>query len=802
METRFLPWLPCTQAGILLQDPHQAPEKPEALPRDDWSPYEDRVQFETTELLYSKAKMSAGNINKLLDLWAASLAPHDAPPPFRYSRELYATIDSTSLGTVKWESFDLAYPVGMRPQQASDVPSWMEKKYDVWYRDIHDLARNMLLNPDFSSLMDFGPIRVYNANSDTKLGNFMSVDWAWSQADIISTYPESHGLMFVPIILGSDKTTVSIATGQNEYYPLYLSIGNIYNSVHRAHGSSLVLVAFLEIPKTERKYDNNLAYMTSPDVVLCGDGHYRKVFYGLGPYIANYLEQALLTCIVQNWCPICTADQKDLNGQSRCILRARDHTEELIEKFELGKLWDEYGIIGDIVPFTNDFPRADIYQLIAPNILHQLIKGTFKDHLVSWIELYLAATLRKTSAADVITDIDRRISVVLPFSGLRRFHEGRNFKQWTGDDSKALMKVYLPAIKGHLPSNTVRALRGFLEFCYIICREKHTPCSLSSMRDALQRFHMYREVFHIPGVWPDRFSLPRQHSCVHYEDRIWAFAAPVGLCSLITESKHIPAVKEPWQRSNRFEALGQMLLTNQRMDNLSASRTHFQSRGMFDSEKVLTGQPEQDCNEHRYPKFADELGHFLKFPELPDLIRWFLFHYLYPNDPESGAMLPLSCCPPFSKHHIKVYYSAEAQVNCMRREHIRSTPSWRRAGPRHDCVFGLLGMDIAQVMLFFPLRYQLQVLPCALVHWFLREGDLSDEDTGMWIVRPWYLRGRCPMLSVIHLNTIFHATHLIGISDTKRIEDTQSANTSLDDFDRYYVNKYIDHHTFEVLHVE
>jgi hypothetical protein len=27
------------------------------------------------------------------------------------------------------------------------------------------------------------------------------------------------------------------------------------------------------------------------------------------------------------------------------------------------------------------------------------------------------------------------------FPGLRRFPEGRGFKQWTGDDSKALMKV-------------------------------------------------------------------------------------------------------------------------------------------------------------------------------------------------------------------------------------------------------------------------------------------------------------------------------------------------------------------------
>jgi hypothetical protein len=33
------------------------------------------------------------------------------------------------------------------------------------------------------------------------------------------------------------------------------------------------------------------------------------------------------------------------------------------------------------------------------------------------------------------------IAAVPAFPGLRRFPEGRGFKQWTGDDSKALMKV-------------------------------------------------------------------------------------------------------------------------------------------------------------------------------------------------------------------------------------------------------------------------------------------------------------------------------------------------------------------------
>jgi len=66
---------------------------------------------------------------------------------------------------------------------------------------------------------------------------------------MISRDPSTHGSMFVPIILGSDKTTVSVATGQNEFYPLYLSIGNIQNHMRRAHKGALVVIGFLPIPK-------------------------------------------------------------------------------------------------------------------------------------------------------------------------------------------------------------------------------------------------------------------------------------------------------------------------------------------------------------------------------------------------------------------------------------------------------------------------------------------------------------------------------------------------------------------------
>jgi hypothetical protein len=82
-------------------------------------------------------------------------------------------------------------------------------------------------------------------------------------------------------------------------------------------------------------------------------------------------------------------------------------------------------------------------------------------------------------------------------------------------------------------------------------------------------------------VQPDGYSLPRQHSLVHYSLMIHKFGAPNGLCSSIMESKHIKAVKEPWCHSSHFEALGQMLLTNQQLDKLAATCVDFRARGML-----------------------------------------------------------------------------------------------------------------------------------------------------------------------------------------------------------------------------
>lgn len=141
--------------------------------------------------------------------------------------------------------------------------------------------------------------------------------------------------------------------------------------------------------------------------------------------------------------------------------------------------------------------------------------------------------------------------------------------------------MYLPAIEGHVPDGMVQTMRAFLEFCYLARREIHDTNSLKDLDDALRRFHRHREIFRTTGVRADGFNLPRQHSLMHYVKLIRAYGAPDGLCTSITENKHIKAVKEPWRRSSRFEALIQMLVANQRLDKLAASRADFAKRGML-----------------------------------------------------------------------------------------------------------------------------------------------------------------------------------------------------------------------------
>ncbi|KAJ6540953.1 hypothetical protein B0H10DRAFT_2203593 [Mycena sp. CBHHK59/15] len=331
---------PCDRDGNFLL-PNTPPPPQEHPPPDDYTPYVGRADFELADLLYRRVQMSGGAIDELMQNWAAR--PESAgDPPFADHEDLYHTIDATEIGHVPWESFSITYN---RPLAPGEVTLWKTQEYIVHFRDPRKVLQQQLANPDFKLEMDFAPKQVFAEGDSREYQDFMSGNWAWRQArseqDIIVQDPAIHGSTFVPIILGSDKTTVSVAMGQNEYYPLYMSNGLVHNGVRRAHRNAVTLIGFLAIPKTDRENQDSAEFRTFrrnlfhgslrhilqslkpgmmvPEVALFADGHYRRVIYGLSPYIADYPEQVLLACVVQGWCARCTASSKDLDGPSASV---------------------------------------------------------------------------------------------------------------------------------------------------------------------------------------------------------------------------------------------------------------------------------------------------------------------------------------------------------------------------------------------------------------------------------------------------------------------------------------------------
>lgn len=119
----------------------------------------------------------------------------------------------------------------------------------------------------------------------------------------------------------------------------------------------------------------------------------------------------------------------------------------------------------------------------------------------------------------------------------------------------------------------------FMDACYIARRNAISEPALTQFQDCVTKFHHLRESFIALGV-RSSISLPCQHSLSHYRNSIRLFGSPNGVCSSITESKHIKAVKEPWRRSSRFNALKQMLRTLERLSKMSTLRQIFSDHKM------------------------------------------------------------------------------------------------------------------------------------------------------------------------------------------------------------------------------
>jgi hypothetical protein len=213
---------------------------------------------------------------------------------------------------------------------------------------------------------------------------------------------------------------------------------------------------------------------------------------------------------------------------------------------------------------------------------------------------------------------------------------------------------------------------------------------------------------------------------------------------------------------------------------------------------------------------------------LVSLIRAFLHQH---SQSQANIALPLSAdYQDFTEvHPLTTYSSAVATFYApsdlsgaggMRKERIRAVSRWRGGHPRFDAVLlrhnsgsespsndeptTINSFSIARVRLFFSFNYNHASYECALVHDYQIVNPSPDEITGMAIVKR-AMRRSLPRARVVPLNDILRAAHLIPVFSqlgNKKIPKKYKHEFTLDDhqlFKQFYVNRFVDHHAFEIL---
>ena len=156
-----------------------------AKEQTDWTPFASRVGFKLTKLIFRDAELSHSHVDRLMDLWTASMIEVGGVAPFASGEDLLDQIDQIKLGHVPWHSFTAAYSGDEPP--SPDSPLWMREEYEVWFRDPREIVHNIIGNPEFSNSVDYIPYRDFT-NGKRRWSELMSGDWAWEQAVRVFPY--------------------------------------------------------------------------------------------------------------------------------------------------------------------------------------------------------------------------------------------------------------------------------------------------------------------------------------------------------------------------------------------------------------------------------------------------------------------------------------------------------------------------------------------------------------------------------------------------------------------------------------
>lgn len=385
------------------------------------------------------------------------------------------------------------------------------------------------------------------------------------------------GHTMIGVIGASDKTPLTIGSGNKEMHPVLLSLANIDAGVRmKATSNSFALTAYLPIPKFLNVSPTVHAALVARVYHICLSiitknlraaerfgaemsdpwGNRRMCHTPLASWIADLPEQRLLACVLANQSAFSTATSGGFGDDYEHPRRTRSYTLGQIEKVCIDtdpkftaafvKTCYPFGLNGVYMPFWRDWGDADPSLFLTPDALHAWHKFIF-DHALKWIVNIMGGE-----------ELDRRMASLQPRVGARHWRNGiSKLKQVTGREHRDLQKVLVAVIAGAVPPKVLCAIRALLEFVVqaqsLLLYDEH----LHALKEALRKFHFYKNAIINAGGRRGKkgpimhFNIPKLEGLWRVVFNARAMGAPYQWTSDITERCHITHVKTPYRHSNR-----------------------------------------------------------------------------------------------------------------------------------------------------------------------------------------------------------------------------------------------------------
>ncbi|KAG8940175.1 hypothetical protein FRC04_005600 [Tulasnella sp. 424] len=524
-----------------------------------YGPFHSEAEYDVAKWAI-RTRQSLSSIDQLLETKFASTHPERLS--FTSGEGLRRLLESDAMpAPPKWKSAKIVL---------SEIPDQPQMLY---YRDINEAIDYLFGNPSYANSMDYIPRRIFDATGQCVYHEFCTGDGWWEAQSKVPA-----GTTIIPIILASDKTTLTSHTGGRMAHPLYLTLGNIRKDVRASiHRQAYLLLAYIPIlSKIKQKLRTKTMKKTMPGILskwlyhqcltkifsplkdqklyrtVDADGFERETWRILMSWIADMEEVWMIVGLGHFVCPFCDARKNDLNSPEdfsmrnsasvkRGIAAVRASMVE-VDGVECGSMEDMWafaqaakkaGFCGVEVPFwgwmegNETGPQVDIVKVMSYDLLHWCHKP-FADYIVPWTQ-------------NIIDEED-------------------GGDQWTQGDTCDLEKEFLGAI-ANAPKATrqlLQATRSFLDYIYLATYPYHTESSLSQLEESAKAFEDTRQVYvslggrvsETTGEVIDSFLIPKLHIPRHITSCIRWKGTLDGSSTEGSERLHIDLVKEAWRASN------------------------------------------------------------------------------------------------------------------------------------------------------------------------------------------------------------------------------------------------------------